>query len=53
MDHLRNLAMQTDHHAIRNAIHALSHQTDHFAALRMNRAVALALSGRRVDELAS
>lgn len=53
MDHLRSIALQHDHHAIRNAIHALSHQTDHFAALRMNRAVSLALSGRRVDELAS
>jgi len=51
-DHLRSLALQSDHHAIRNAIHALSHQTDHFAALRMNRAVSMALSGRKIDELA-
>jgi len=46
-DHLRSLALQSDHHAIRNAIHALSHQTDHFAALRMNRAVSMALSDAR------
>jgi molecular chaperone HscA len=52
VDHLRSLALQSDHHAIRNAIHALSHQTDHFAALRMNRAVSMALSGRKIDELA-
>ena len=51
-DHLRSIALQSDHHAIRNAIHALSHQTDHFAALRMNRAVSMALSGRNIDELA-
>ncbi|MEY3604517.1 MAG: hypothetical protein RIQ49_1549 [Pseudomonadota bacterium] len=51
-DHLRSIALQSDHHAIRNAIHALSHQTDHFAALRMNRAVSMALSGRKIDELA-
>ncbi|MFM1940007.1 MAG: hypothetical protein RLY32_1749 [Pseudomonadota bacterium] len=51
-DHLRSTALQSDHHAIRNAIHALSHQTDHFAALRMNRAVSMALSGRKIDELA-
>jgi molecular chaperone HscA len=53
MDRLRSLAAQSDHHAIRHAIHALSHQTDNFASLRMNRAVSQALSGRRVDELAS
>jgi molecular chaperone HscA len=51
-DHLRSIALQSDHHAIRNAIHALSHQTDHFAALRMNRAVSMALSGCKIDELA-
>jgi len=51
-DHLRSIALQSDHHAIRNAIHALSYQTDHFAALRMNRAVSMALSGRKIDELA-
>ena len=51
-DHLRSIALHSDHHAIRNAIHALSHQTDHFAALRMNRAVSMALSGRKIDELA-
>ncbi|MBM3370232.1 MAG: Fe-S protein assembly chaperone HscA, partial [Betaproteobacteria bacterium] len=48
-DHLRSIALQSDHHAICNAIHALSHQTDHFAALRMNRAVSMALSGRKID----
>lgn len=53
MEHLRTVATQTDHHAIRHAIQALSHQTDHFASLRMNRAVSLALSGRKVDELAT
>ena len=53
MDHLRALASQKDHQAIRHAIQALSHQTDHFAALRMNRAVSQALSGRKLDELAT
>lgn len=51
MDALRRLAAGDDHQAIRAAIAALGHQTDHFAALRMDKAVSRALSGMRVDEL--
>jgi molecular chaperone HscA len=48
---LRECASREDHEAIRAAISALGHQTDHFAALRMDRAVSTALSGLRVDAL--
>jgi molecular chaperone HscA len=41
----------TDHRAIKSAIEALNRATERFAAHRMDRAIAGALSGRKVDEL--
>ena len=41
----------TDHLAVRAAVVALSHSTDEFATRRMNRSVARALTGKRVDAL--
>ena len=41
----------TDHLAVRAAVVALSHSTEEFAARRMNRSVARALTGKRVDAL--
>ena len=38
--------------AIKQAIGALAHGTDEFAARRMDRSIRAALSGRRVDEVA-
>ncbi|MFT3803273.1 MAG: Fe-S protein assembly chaperone HscA [Burkholderiaceae bacterium] len=40
-----------DHLAIRSAIEALAAGTEAFAARRMNRSIARALTGRRIDEL--
>ena len=51
MEQLRALALGEDHQAIREAIQILGQQTDHFAALRMDKAVSRALSGLRVDAL--
>jgi molecular chaperone HscA len=41
----------SDHRAIKSAIEALNRETDRFAARRMDRAIAGALAGRRVDEI--
>jgi len=41
----------TDAEAIVAATEALAHGTEHFAALRMNRGIRQALSGRRLDEI--
>ena len=41
----------TDHRAIKSAIEALNRASEAFAARRMNRAIASALSGRNVDEI--
>jgi molecular chaperone HscA len=41
----------SDHLAVRAAVVALSHSTEEFAARRMNRSVARALTGTRVDAL--
>ena len=41
----------SDADAIRHAIDALSRGTEHFAARRMDRAIARALSGRKIDQL--
>ena len=41
----------TDHLVVRAAVVALSHSTDEFAGRRMNRSVARALTGKRVDAL--
>ena len=43
----------TDHRAIKSAIDALNHASEAFANRRMDRAVAGALAGRRLDEVAS
>ena len=45
-------AQGTDQDAIKQAIGALAHATDDFAARRMDRSIRTALSGRRVDEVA-
>jgi molecular chaperone HscA len=49
---LRRLGEGSDHRRIKAAIEALNRATDTFAARRMDRAVAGALSGRRIDEVA-
>jgi molecular chaperone HscA len=41
----------TDHRAIKAAVEALNHASERFAARRMDRAIAGALAGRRVDEV--
>ncbi len=42
----------TDHRAIKSAIDALNRASEGFAARRMDRAIAAALAGRKVDEVA-
>ena len=49
---LGQAALGNDLAAIKQAIAALSHGTDEFAARRMDRSIRTALSGRRVDEVA-
>jgi molecular chaperone HscA len=51
MAKLRHLRDGTDHLALRAAVEALNHVTGDFAARRMDRSVARALTGRRVDAL--
>ena len=41
----------SDHHAIDDAVEALAHSTEAFAAERMNRGIRKALAGRRVTEV--
>ena len=41
----------SDPDAIRHAIDALARGTEHFAAQRMDRAIAKALAGRRIDQI--
>ncbi len=41
----------TDHHAIKDAIDALSRGTEEFAARRMDRSVRQALKGKKLDEI--
>jgi molecular chaperone HscA len=41
----------TDHHQIDSAVEALAKGTEAFAAERMNRAIRLALAGRRVEDV--
>ncbi|WP_066569670.1 Fe-S protein assembly chaperone HscA [Snodgrassella sp. CFCC 13594] len=40
-----------DVQSLRDAIQALSHATDHFAAMRMNRNIQRALQGKKVNEI--
>jgi molecular chaperone HscA len=49
---LGQAALGNDLVAIKQAIAALAHGTDDFAARRMDRSIRTALSGRRVDEVA-
>ena len=48
---LRRLREGADHLALRAAVEALNHATGEFAARRMDRGVARALTGKRVDAL--
>ncbi len=48
---LATAAQGSDHTAINAAVEALAHGTEAFAALRMNRSIQQALSGRSVDSI--
>ena len=52
IDAVRRVGQGSDHHAIKDAIDALAHGTEHFAELRMDAGVRRALAGKRLDELA-
>ena len=53
MKDLETAATGNDPARIQAAIEALDHQTNPFAARRMNRAIARAIEGRRVDDVAT
>ncbi len=48
---MQTAAQGSDHGAINAAVEALAHGTEAFAAMRMNRSIQQALSGRSVDSL--
>ncbi|WKZ86194.1 Fe-S protein assembly chaperone HscA [Ralstonia pickettii] len=48
---LRTTMQGEDHRAIKDAVDALSHGTDEFAARRMDRGIRKALAGKRIEEL--
>ncbi|XVJ70676.1 MAG: Fe-S protein assembly chaperone HscA [Rhizobacter sp.] len=48
---LERIARGNDHHQINAAVEALAHNTEAFAAARMNRSIHDALTGRRVDDI--
>ncbi|MBL8513852.1 MAG: Fe-S protein assembly chaperone HscA, partial [Betaproteobacteria bacterium] len=50
-DALERSTAQEDHRQIKDAIDALAKATEEFAARRMNRSVAGALTGKRLDEV--
>ena len=50
---LENAATGADHDVIRTYINELSQATEAFAARRMNKSVAAALTGRKLEELSS
>ena len=52
LEALRKTAQGSDHQAIKEAVEALAHGTEEFAARRMDRSVRSALAGRRLDEIA-
>ena len=52
IEQLRARAQGNDHHAIKAAIDALAHATEDFAARRMDRSVRVALTGKKLDEIA-
>ena len=51
LEHTRQQIQQGDAQDIRDAIHALNHATDEFAAKRMNRNIQRALQGKNVREI--
>ena len=51
MNRLQTLAAASDHRAIDDAVEALAHGTEAFAAERMNRGIRQALAGRSIDEV--
>lgn len=51
LEHTRQQIRQGDAQDIRDAIHALNHATDEFAAKRMNRNIQRALQGKNVREI--
>lgn len=48
---LRKLCAGSDHRAIKQAVTALSRETDDFAARRMDHGIRTALAGQKVDEI--
>jgi molecular chaperone HscA len=48
---LQRIAADADHAAIDNAVEALADGTEAFAAMRMNRGIQAALTGRKVEDL--
>ena len=51
MAELKALVQNTDHRAIRQAIEALNHATEAFAARRMDEGIRRALAGRKIGSL--
>jgi molecular chaperone HscA len=51
IDQLAATAKGDDHGAIKNAVDALAHGTEEFAARRMDRSVRIALAGKKLDEV--
>jgi len=49
---VKKLAQQDNHQALHNAITALAHGTEEFAARRMDQSVRSALAGKKLDEIA-
>ena len=52
IEQLRASAKGEDHRTIKAAIDALAHATEDFAARRMDRSVRVALTGKKLDEIA-
>jgi molecular chaperone HscA len=52
MDALRRTLAAEDHQAIKDAVEALAHGTEEFAARRMDRSVRSALAGKKLDQIA-
>ena len=52
IEQLRASAKGEDHHTIKASIDALAHATEDFAARRMDRSVRVALTGKKLDEIA-
>ena len=52
-DSLRDSLAGTNHRAIKNAIEALNHATENFAARRMDASIKKALTGKKIADLSS